>query len=105
MTQTTRRSGLTLILLALLGCLYFWLTDPRYGPATRRTPARVWEPMGRVFGARVSIDPRHWLYVLQGSPGNPVDAAHTAQLSTIVGVAACLIVLGIGAWLLTRRTV
>jgi len=105
MTKATRRSGVSLIVLALIGVLYFWVTDPRYGPAARATPRHVWEPVYRVFHTQVSVDPRHWLYVLRGSPENPVDAAHTAQLSTIVGIAGCVVVLGIGCWLLTRRTV
>ena len=105
MTQTTRRSGYSLIILALIGVLYFWVTDPRYGPDTRAKPAYVWEPLYRVFKTQVSVDPRHWIHVLRGSPDNPVDAAHTAQLSTFVGVAGCVVVLGIGGWLLSRRTV
>ncbi len=105
MTRKTRRSGLTLIVLALLGTLYFWVTDPRYGPATRPQPAYVWKPVWRVFRTEVSVDPRHWLFVARGAPSNPVDAAHTAQLSTFVGVGACVVMLGIGGWLLTRRTV
>jgi hypothetical protein len=105
MTKTTRRSGLSLIVLAMIGALYFWVTDPRYGPATREKPAYVWEPVYRVFETKVSVDPRHWLFVLRGSPDNPVDAAHTAQLGTFVGVAGCAVVLSIGCWLLTRRTV
>jgi hypothetical protein len=105
MTKKTRQSGTTLIVLALIGTLYFWVSDPKFGPATRREPAYTWEPAWRVFGTRISMDPRHWLYMAQGSPDNPVDAAHTAQLSTFVGVAGCLVVLGIGSWLLTRRRV
>ena len=30
--RTTRRSGLTLVVLGLLGAAFFWATDPRYGP-------------------------------------------------------------------------
>src|SRR4051794_21722987 len=86
MTKATRRSGVSLIVLAMIGVLYFWVTDPRYGPAARPTPRHVWEPLYRVFKTQVSVDPRHWLYVVRGSPDNPVDAAHTAQLSTIVGI-------------------
>ena len=33
MTKATRRSGVSLIVLALIGVLYFWVTDPRYGPS------------------------------------------------------------------------
>ena len=32
LTRTTRRSGLTLVVLGLLGVVFFWVTDPRYGP-------------------------------------------------------------------------
>ena len=92
MTRATRRSGLVLVVLGLLGGLYFVVTDPRLGPAGHVKPA----------GA---LDVRHWLHVLRGSPENPVDAANTAWPVTMVGVAGSVAVLGIGAWLLTRRTV
>src|SRR4051812_17362714 len=105
MTKATKRSGYSLIVLAMIGVLYFWVTDPRYGPSAQPQPRYVWEPAYRVFATKVSVDPRHWIHMLRGSPDNPVDAAHTAQLSTWVGVAGCFVVLGIGCWLLTRRTV
>lgn len=92
MTRATRRSGLVLVLLGLLGGVFFWVTDPRYGPAVHRRPAS-------------RFDPQYWLYLIRGSPGNPIDAANTAQLSTIVGLTGCAVVLIIGLWLLTRRTV
>ena len=92
MTRATRRSGVVLLVLGVLGGLYFWLTDPRYGPAAHPKP-------------QGAVDVRHWLFVLRGSPDNPVDAANTAWLSTAVGLAGSLTVLGIGAWLVTRRTV
>ena len=92
MTRATQRSGLVLVLLGVLGGLFFWLTDPRYGPGVHRRP-------------RGAVDPWYWLYVLRGSPDNVIDAANTAQFSTFVGVAGCAVVLVIGVWLLTRRTV
>jgi|SRR5688572_456146 hypothetical protein len=92
MTRATRRSGVVLVVLGVLGGLYFWLSDPRYGPEARATP-------------QGAADVRHWLYRLRGSPQNPVDAANTAWLSTAVGLAGSLTVLGIGGWLLTRRAV
>ena len=81
-----------LVALGVLGGLYFWLTDPRFGPAGHRKPE----------GA---VDVRYWLHVLRGSPENVVDAANTAWLVTLVGVVGSVTVLGIGAWLYTRRTV
>ena len=92
MTRVTRRSGVVLIILGVLGALYFWLTDPRLGPAAHRLPT----------GA---ADVRHWLFRLRGSPDNPIDAANTAWPSTAVGMAGSLTVLGIGVWLIRRRTV
>jgi hypothetical protein len=92
MTRATRRSGLVLVLLGFVGGLYFWLTDPRLGPAGHRRPE----------GA---ADVRYWLHVLRGSPENAVDAANTAWPVTLVGVAGSVTVLGIGAWLYRRRTV
>ena len=92
MTRATRRSGAVLVVLGVLGALYFWLTDPRFGPAGRAKPVGP-------------LDVRHWLHALRGSPENVVDAANTAWLVTLVGVAGSLAVLGIGAWLMRRPTV
>ena len=92
MTRATRRSGLILVVLGIMGGLYFWLTDPRFGPAGRAKPA----------GA---FDVRHLLHVLRGSPDNVVDAANSAWLVTIVGLAGSLAVLGIGVWLMRRPAV
>ena len=90
LTRTTRRSGLTLILLGMLGAVFFWLTDPRYGPAVR---AGAW------------YDPRSWLAALRDAPANPIDAANEAAAATFVGLAGSAAVLLVGLWLLTRRTV
>ena len=92
MTRSTRRSGAVLVVLGVVGAAYFWLTDPRFGPAGRAKPAGT-------------IDVRHWLHVLRGSPDNVVDAANTAWLVTLVGVAGSLAVLAIGAWLMRRPAV
>jgi hypothetical protein len=92
MTRSTRRSGVVLIILGVLGGLYFWLTDPRLGPAGRPV-------------AQGTVDVRYWLHRLRGSPENPVDAANTAWPSTAVGMAGSLTVLGIGVWLSSRRAV
>jgi hypothetical protein len=91
-TRATRRSGMVLAVLGLLGGLFFWLTDPRLGPEARR------QPQG-------AADVRHWVYRLRGSYDNPVDAANTAWLGTAVGIAGSAAVLATGVWLLTRRTV
>lgn len=71
-----RRNGWILVLAGLLGVLFFWLTDPRYGVAT------VWS-----------------------DTANPIDAANEAFYGTIVGVVCSVIVLGIGLWLMRRRMV
>jgi len=70
-----RRNGWTLILAGLLGVLFFWLTDPRYGYA------KVW-----------------------GSSGNPIDASNEAFYGTVVGVLCSVILLFIGVWLMRRKT-
>ena len=92
MTRTTRRSGLVLVLLGVLGAVFFWLTDPRYGPAARRTPEG-------------SLDWRYWLFVLRGSPANLPDASRDALLSTVIGLAGCVAAVLVGLWLVSRRRV
>lgn len=91
LTRTTRRSGQLLALLALLGGLFFWLTDPALGPAVRQ--GHAW------------YDPRSWLAAMRGTPDNPIDAAHDAAVATFVGLAGCALVLLAGLWLMTRRRV
>lgn len=91
LTQTTRRSGLTLIALGLLGATFFWLTDPWYGPT--------------VHGLHEWYDPLHWLQVLRGYPANLIDAAHEAEVATMLGVAGSGAILLIGLWLLSRKRV
>ena len=92
LTRTTRRSGYTLVILGLLGAGFFWLTDPRHGPQVGRA-APVW------------YDPRHWLAVLRGSPGNLLDAANESAVATYIGLAASALILLVGLWLMTRRAV
>ena len=92
MASATRRSGLTLLLLGLLGMAFFWATDPHFGPAVHR-----------LADPAVRIDWRHWLFVLRGSPDNAVDAANQALTGTIMGFVGSVVVLLVGLWLLTRR--
>lgn len=92
MARATRRSGITLALLGVLGTLFFWVSDPYYGPASHRVP----DPGRR-------IDWRHVLFVVRGSPENPVEAANQMTVSTAIGLLGSIAVLGIGAWLVTRR--
>jgi hypothetical protein len=92
MATATRRSGLTLLLLGLLGVVFFWVTDPHFGPAVHRLA----DPAARA-------DWRHWLFVLRGSPDNAVDAANQALTGTIMGLVGSAVVLLVGLWLLTRR--
>lgn len=63
-----------MIVAGLVGVLFFWATDPRYG-------------------------------IFRSAAENIVDAANQARIGTIVGAAGSAIVLLIGLWLLTRRTV
>jgi len=92
MTRATRRSGAVLVILGVVGALYFCLTDPRFGPAGHAKPAGP-------------LDVRYWLHVLRGSPENVVDAANSAWLVTLVGLAGSLTMFAIGVWLTRRRTV
>ena len=91
LTRTTRRSGLTLALLGVLGVAFFWLTDPKYGPV-----------LGRGAGW---YDPRSWLSAMRGTPTNLIDAANEASVATWVGLAGSAAVLLVGLWLLARRAV
>jgi hypothetical protein len=92
MAMQTRRSGLTLLLLGLLGVAFFWLTDPHLGPTGHY-----------VADVHRHVDWRHWLFILRGSPNNAVDAANQARIGTIVGIAGSVGVLIVGLWLVTRR--
>ena len=92
MGRSTRRSGLVFLLIGILGALFFWVTDPRYGPQVHdhATPGQ--------------LDWRHVLYVVRGSPDNVIDAANQTMLSTLVGVAGSAALLVTGLWLMTRRS-
>lgn len=88
----TRRSGVAFLILGFVGSLFFWLTDPRFGPPVHRHSME-------------HLDWHYWLFVLRGSPDNVIDAANQALLSTAVGVAGCAALILVGLWLLTQRPV
>jgi hypothetical protein len=92
MAHSTRRTGLIFLLIGLLGIVFFWVTDPRFGPRVRQHPSS-------------HLDWQYWLFVLRGSPDNVLDAANQAMLSTAVGIAGCIALILVGVWLLTRRPV
>jgi hypothetical protein len=75
----------------MLGAVFFWATDPRFGPEVHK-----------FAGGR--MDWRYWLYLVRGSPDNVIDAANQTMLSTFVGVAGSVALLMIGLWLVTRRS-
>ena len=89
--RTTRRSGLTLLLLGVIGFAFFWVTDPRFGPKVQR-------------GLPI-YNPLSWVAAMRGNPSNVIDAAHEASVATFVGLAGSLSVLGIGLYLMSRRKV
>lgn len=90
--RATRRSGVAFLLAGALGVLFFWATDPRFGPVAHRAAAG-------------HLDWRYYLFVLRGSPDNLIDAAHQELWSTLVGIAGSVALLVVGFWLLTRRSV
>lgn len=92
MARTTRRSGLAFLLAGSLGAVFFWMTDPRFGPAVHLRP-------------RTHFDWQYWLFVLRGSPENVIDAANQQMISTVVGIAGCAALVLVGLWLLTRRAI
>jgi len=69
MGRSTRRSGLVFLLIGILGGLFFWVTDPKYGPPVHNDKEAVGQ-----------VDWRHWLFVVRGSPENQVDAANQTML-------------------------
>ena len=91
LTRTTRRSGLSLILLGVGCAVFFWLTDPHYGPI-----------VGRGAGW---FDPRSWLSAMRGAPSNTIDAINEAAIATWVGWTGAAALLLVGFWLVARRTV
>ena len=75
MPRINRRSGLSLVLVGILGIAFFWITDPRFGLALR------------------------W------SRENAIDLANEHLPGTILGLAGSLLVLFIGIYLLSKRPV
>jgi hypothetical protein len=75
MTSDNRRSGMRLCAAGLVGLLFFWLTDPRWG----------------FIGRRMNAD-------------DLIDAINFGQYGTFVGLGGSAIVLLFGLWLMTRRT-
>jgi hypothetical protein len=69
------RSALVLTVLGLLGGLFFWLTDPTLGIATR----------------------------LMDSSVNRVDASNQAWLGTYIGLAGSAMAVVVGLWNIWRR--
>jgi hypothetical protein len=92
LTRTTRRSGFMLVVLGLLAAGFFWLTDPRCKWLAGIASASWYNP-------------RHWLALLRGSSGNMVDAARESSVVTIIGLAGAALVLMVGVYLMSRRTV
>jgi hypothetical protein len=78
MDKNVRRSGLTLTLAGLLGALFFWMTDPRFG--------------------------LHRKAVYEAIDYQLIDRVNEARIGTTVGIVGSVIVLLIGLWLMTRRT-
>jgi len=76
MLQGNRHSGYSLVAAGLIGILFFWITDPRYGLALR------------------------WNH-----NDNAIDLANQHLPGTIVGLIGSGLILFIGIWLLTRRSV
>jgi hypothetical protein len=74
MTRDTKRSGLSLLLVGLLGVMFFWATDPRFGVVRAETTP------------------------------SPVDAVVDATPGTYVGLIGSGVVVVIGLWLLANRT-
>ena len=74
MTRDTRRSGVSLVLVGVIGILFFWLTDPRQG----------WLPPS-------------------DRAATMVDAIRQAAPGTVIGIAGSALILLIGLWLMTRR--
>lgn len=75
MISDNKRSGMRLCLAGVIGVLFFWITDPRWGP----------------IGRRMNAD-------------DLIDAINFGRPGTFVGLTGSGIVLLIGLWLMTRRT-
>jgi hypothetical protein len=76
MTNSTRFSGLGLVLAGVVGLAFFYLTDPRWGWLGRRSAG-----------------------------DDAIDAVHQLAPGTIVGLVGAAVVLLVGLWLATRRAV
>ena len=71
----TKRSATLLLLAGVLAVIFFLVTDP-------------------AIGSR---------YLYDGGQLRPVDAVHTARPGTIFGLAGSAAILGVGAYLMTRK--
>lgn len=70
------RSAIGLVLLGILGGLFFWLTDPTWG-----------------YVAQNFMD----------SSVNRIDAAHQARFGTYIGLIGSAIAVLVGLWSMMRR--
>ena len=75
MARFSKRSGVSLVLVGLLGLVFFWITDPRYGLALRWSRGE-----------------------------NPIDLANAHFPGTVVGLAGSVVILAVGSYLLSRKS-
>lgn len=80
------------MIFGLLGGLFFWVTDPHIGPKGQGAPR-----------PHHTVDWRHVLFVLRGSPDNLIDAANQALVGTVIGLVGSSAILATGCFLVTRR--
>lgn len=73
MASGTRRSGLSLVVIGIMGVLFFLFTDPHYGWLSR-----------------------------PGAGGNLIDHANEMFVGTVVGIVASLVIFMTGVWLMSR---
>jgi len=81
----SRRSGLSLLIVGLIGGMFFCLTDP-VAIVTIRAPLV-----------------RH--HLLTPDPYNLIDAFNEGRIGTIVGIAGSTVIFLIGLWLLRRPAI
>jgi hypothetical protein len=74
MPRKLRRSGYSLVLSGIVGLLFFWATDARFGLAR-----------------------------MLNRDDNIIDLANQSMVGTVVGLAGSAALLLLGLWLLTRR--
>ena len=55
MDKNVRRSGLALALAGLLGALFFWMTDPRFGPRRSASLELIYRVNEARIGTTVGI--------------------------------------------------